>query len=234
MRQGCGLYNDTVPYLIHRVTQPPPLDGDFSAGSWADANTLDVANFHERSGEHHPRVQARVLYGNDGLYVGFHVNDQYVRCVTTEFQGPVCQDSCVEFFVEPAGTPTGYFNFEINCGGTMLLHFVRSPEPTNGVYADYDEVSAEAVSDVRIVSTMPQRVDPEIAEPTDWTLQYFVPFTLFERYKTGVGRGPGVQWRANFYKCADRTSHPHWASWSPVTGELSFHKPDCFDVIEFA
>ena len=23
-------------------------------------------------------------------------------------------------------------------------------------------------------------------------------------------------WRANFYKCGDDTSHPHWAAWSPL------------------
>ncbi|MEW6117215.1 MAG: carbohydrate-binding family 9-like protein, partial [Nitrospirota bacterium] len=40
------------------------------------------------------------------------------------------------------------------------------------------------------------------------------------------------EWRANFYKCGDATSHPHWASWAPVEA-LNFHLPHCFGTICF-
>ena len=39
-------------------------------------------------------------------------------------------------------------------------------------------------------------------------------------------------WRGNLYKCGDRTSHPHWAAWSPVD-ELNFHLPRCFGTLRF-
>ena len=49
----------------------------------------------------------------------FEVEEEHVRAVTTEDNGPVWEDSCVEFFVaDPVGD--GYFNFEINCIGTAL------------------------------------------------------------------------------------------------------------------
>jgi len=37
--------------------------------------------------------------------------------------------------------------------------------------------------------------------------------------------------RGNFFKCGDETSHPHWASWSPISEELNFHRPETFGSI---
>ena len=35
--------------------------------------------------------------------------------------------------------------------------------------------------------------------------------------------------RANFYKCGDKTAHPHFLSWSPVSTEKpDFHRPEFF------
>jgi hypothetical protein len=44
----------------------------------------------------------------------------------------------------------------------------------------------------------------------------------------------GVRWKANFYKCADKTSHPHWLTWSPVDYPTpKFHLPQFFGTLEF-
>ena len=35
--------------------------------------------------------------------------------------------------------------------------------------------------------------------------------------------------KANFYKCGDLTSHPHYLSWSPIgTPKPDFHRPEYF------
>jgi len=39
--------------------------------------------------------------------------------------------------------------------------------------------------------------------------------------------------RGNFYKCAEDNSHPHWASWASMGGELNFHLPDRFGWFSF-
>jgi len=44
----------------------------------------------------------------------------------------------------------------------------------------------------------------------------------------------GTEWRANCFKCADETSHPHWASWAPIGEALNFHQPQYFGVFHFA
>ena len=79
---------------------------------------------------------------------------------------------------------------------------------------------------------MPPVVEPEIQVPTIWVIEYAIPLDLFSRYAGPLGDLAGQAWRANFYKCGDRTSHPHWAAWSPVD-RLDFHMPECFGVLVF-
>jgi hypothetical protein len=80
---------------------------------------------------------------------------------------------------------------------------------------------------VEIRSSLPRRVEPEVAEPLTWQLAFWIPRGVLERYVGGLGPLAGQVWRANAYKCGDLTSHPHWASWAPLDGR-NFHLPHCF------
>jgi hypothetical protein len=151
----------------------------------------------------------------------------------------------VEFFVEPrAGR--GYFNFEINCGGTLLLYYCQPPpavatgnpgpqaaksSPTKKTV--FNPVPWDLGRQVAIYHSLPQVVDPEIETDTEWRIEYFIPFAIFEHIFGPLGPISGQVWRANFYKCADNTSHPHWLSWAPLNGEISFHLPQYFAPIRF-
>jgi hypothetical protein len=73
-------------------------------------------------------------------------------------------------------------------------------------------------------------VEPEVAGPVTWQMRYKVPVALFEAFAGPVACGGGAVWRGNFYKCGDKTSHPHWLSWAPVTS-LNFHLPACFGTL---
>jgi len=56
---------------------------------------------------------------------------------------------------------------------------------------------------------------------------------LFETFVGPLGAPSGQIWRANFYKCADESSHPHWGSWADIGERLDFHQPECFGEIIF-
>jgi hypothetical protein len=88
--------------------------------------------------------------------------------------------------------------------------------------------------EVRIHHSMPSVVTPEIEKDTEWYIEYRVPLDLFEKYVGPLGPPTGQEWRANFYKCADRSSHPHWAAWAPIGEKLSFHIPWYFGTLRFA
>jgi len=220
-------------YTIHRAAQPPAFKGDWSAGLWAEVPSLRIDHFHEASSRHRPITEAKLLFDDARLYVFFRVQDRYVRAVAEDFQGRVWEDSCAEAFLQPR-EGRGYFNFEMNCGGTLLLSYIEDPRRTPEGFARFTPVAGQEVAKMRIYHSMPVRVDPEIREPVEWYLEYSIELSLFEAYLGQAVRPAGERWRGNFYKCGDKTSHPHWAAWSPIGEQLNFHCPEYFGVLEFA
>ena len=218
-------------YPIYPVRHRPNIDGAWDSPVWTDTPFMEISHFRPESSGHHPRTRVKMQYGIEGLYGIFRVDDQYVRSIHRRHQDPVYKDSCVEFFVHP-NDKGGYFNFEFNCGGTLLASYVIDPTRMGNGLADCSWLSKEDVRQIKIYHSLPKRTDPEIQEAVTWYLEFYIPFSLLERYTGPLDVKPGVTWRCNFYKCADETSHPHWASWSPVD-ELNFHLPHCFGELVF-
>jgi hypothetical protein len=177
---------------------------------------------------HMPKTQVKLMYDSNALYIIFRVEDKYIRAIA-QHQGNVCRDSCVEFFFTPSeDIETGYFNLEVNCGGTMLFHHQLVPRENPTVIAEED------CRRIEIFNSLPKTIETEIKVPTVWTICYRMPFDILEKYSKVAKPRKGVAWRANFYKCADATSQPHWLTWSKVNRpKPDFHVPECFGRIEF-
>ncbi|MEN8255794.1 MAG: carbohydrate-binding family 9-like protein [Verrucomicrobiota bacterium] len=222
-----------MEYIVNRTDVRPRLKGLWDGAAWGDVEPLDVACFLRDSSDHRPQTLAKLLYDDTAIYGIFKVRDQYVRCRETEFQGEVWFDSCVEFFFQPDGAE-GYFNFEFNCGGALLAHYNRIDSP--GAEPPPASLDAEDGRAIGIHHSLPPVVDPELEEETTWLLEFAIPFAVLSKHVGEVRGVEGWAWRANFYKCAEANSHPHWASWSPLEeGQIpNFHQPECFGTIRFA
>lgn len=221
-----------MQYRVRPLTSLPDETCDWKSNVWRDIQPLAINQFHERSSDHHPIVSAKLGYTADAICVIFCVQDQFVKSVCLNYQDTVCQDSCVEIFVEPK-SKHGYFNFEVNCGGTLLLYYIEDATPEAGQFKKFRKVPVERAREIRISSTMPKSTPTEIANPIEWRLEMVIPRTVIEPDVGPIELAAGQVWRANLYKCADGTSHPHWASWSPIGPNLSFHKPDRFGELVF-
>lgn len=219
-------------YTLARLDAPPALDGCWNGGGWHGVPPLSIARFHPRSSIHRPIAEAKAAWSDEGLHVIFRVQDRYVRCVHTGFQAPVYKDSCAEFFMRPGGTGP-YLNFEMNAGGTLLATCIADWTRTPDGFAKFERLDARWDAAISRFHSLPERVEPEIATPVQWALQYTLPWPLFESC-TGAGRPKsGDAWTGNFYKCGDETSHPHWAAWAPVGEVLNFHQPERFGRLVF-
>ncbi|MBZ0155281.1 MAG: carbohydrate-binding family 9-like protein [Alphaproteobacteria bacterium] len=218
-------------YVVQRARARPEMKGAWDGFAWNGVEFLEVACFRPESSVHRPRTRVKLLYDDDGLFGIFSVEDRYIRCVHSRYMDPVYRDSCVEFFVR-SRADTGYFNFEFNCGGALLCSYITDPTRTSEGFREYAGIPERDGRQVEIYHSMPAFIDPEIAEAVSWTLEFFIPFSLLEKYTGPLGELPGTRWRANFYKCGDGTSHPHWAAWSPVDA-LNFHLPHCFGTLLF-
>jgi len=225
--------NETT-YTVAKATLLAELNGLWDGPAWGPVASLHIRHFHPRSSNHRPVTEAKLLHNDQNIYVLFRVRDQYVRSVVTTMHGPVCQDSCVEFFLRTR-LDKGYFNFEINAGGTLHVSYIEDCKRLpDGGFAKFEFLKPELARQVHLFHSLPDVVEPEIADPTEWLVECCVPVPVLEQYVGAIGPLSGQEWRANFYKCGDLTSHPHWASWAPIGTELNFHAPEFFAPIRFA
>lgn len=218
-----------LTYKVHKLSAPIKVDGNWDKPQWKEIEPILISKHMGKTPEHRPKVEAKLAYDDQAIYVIYRVEDQYVRAVAQNYQDSVCRDSCAEFFFTP-GMNLGltYFNVEINCGGTMLLHY----HPADGKTVPVESSDCDTV---QIAHSLPKIVDPEITAPTTWTLEYRMPFDLIQKYCPAATKpAPGAAWRANLYKCADATSHPHWLTWSYVDfPKPKFHMPEFFGSLLF-
>jgi hypothetical protein len=214
---------------VKRLTTPLTGNANWSKSPWNDIQSELIQNYMGAKPGHLPKTEVKIAYDDTAIYVIFRVEDKYVRAVVAEHQDCVCTDSCVEFFFTTGSDVSkGYFNLEMNCGGTMLLHFQLGRGKNNIV------IPKSECNKIKCSHSLPRIIDPEIEEPTIWTVEYKIPISLLERYSQVTTPEPHAIWRANFYKCADKTSHPHWLTWAPIDlPKPDYHVPQAFGTLEF-
>jgi hypothetical protein len=202
---------------------------DWNKPPWQEISPEPIRNHMGEKPAHFPKTEVKIAYDDVAIYVMFRVEDRYVRAIAAKHQDSVCGDSCVEFFFTPGSDVSrGYFNLEMNCGGTLLFHF------NSGARNGTIEIPASDCEKMAKTNSLPRILNPEIREPVIWTVAYAIPLALLSRYCRVTMPKPRTLWRANFYKCADCTSHPHWLTWAPVDyPKPNFHLPESFGVLEF-
>jgi hypothetical protein len=187
-----------------------------------ESHRIDVVNWNEFS--YRPKVSFQIAYDEDNLYLRYEVKEDCVRARATENNGHVWLDSCVEFFLSPEGDDE-YYNLECNCIGTKLLGY-RKP----GVQPEH--ASDEIINNIRVCSSLGNEPFEEKTGDFSWFLEMEIPWESFWKYR--VSELEGKTMRANFYKCGDELSKPHFLSWNPIhTERPSFHQPRFFGELRF-
>jgi hypothetical protein len=230
-------------YDVQKLDKAMVIDANWDKPQWHNIQSLEIKNRMGDKPRFTPQVKAKMMYDDQNLYVIFRVNDKYVKSVVKKINGPVYEEPAVEFFFSPdTEFPNKYFNLEINCIGTPLMHFnnfekinegktVKTSTPLN----DSDIVKIEiAHAFSSPFDTLTQVVDKEITEPVTWTLEYRIPLNMLEKYSKIVHPTPGIEWKANFYNIAEQGSNIHFLTWSPVNNPIpNFHLPPFFGTITF-
>ena len=210
-------------YIVHKTDAHLHIDGNWNKQIWKRTKSLLINNENDWGSSHKPQTDAKLCYDNENIYVIFRVKDQYLKCATSRHNGPVWQDSCVEFFFSPYSIAIQkYFNIEVNCNGYAYMAFQRDSK------IDYDLFPIEDIEATKIVHTLNSLAVKEIEQPIEWFIEYKLPFAMLAKYSAFLKPQKGTIWRANFYKCAENNSHPHWLSWTKIKSP----KPD-FHLIQF-
>ena len=164
-----------------------------------------------------PEARAYVTYDGEGLHALLCACESTISAEVKEFNGDVCRDSCLEFFLQPFEDDARYINIEVNAAGTALI----------GIGADrFDRVCLEKQPEGMNICASRHRGGW-------WAVAYDLPFALIEEL---YGRHPmqGDVMRGNFYKC-DETIHPHFGSWAPIMNAFpDFHLSRYFGKLKLA
>lgn len=158
-----------------------------------------------------------VAHTGSALAILFHVRGMDLRSMNLADNGRQWEDSTCEFFVADPSDGT-YYNFETNCIGTILG--AKGAGRAGRTVRDMAQMAG-----IRRFSSLPAAERDLNGAVYEWTVCELIPFGLI-----GLsGASLPVSLRANFYKCADLTAHPHFLSWNPVQcPEPDFHRPEFF------
>ena len=183
---------------------------------------IDQVNWRETFPEK-PEVTVEVSSDEEALTLKYHVTGEQLRAVTTEDQGPVWEDSCVEFFCQVPGD-THYMNFECNCIGAMVASRRKSRTE------DVQPLSPAEMARIERQCSFPREAFEEKDGLFTWEVKLRIPLDLIFRERKP--EFPLVL-RANFYKCADKTKKPHFLSWRPIDlPKPNFHCPEFFGEVK--
>ena len=184
--------------------------------------TIDVLNWSLAYG-YKPETKFKIARSEDSLFIYFNVVENNVKAMYTADQDPVWQDSCVEFFCTLPGQ-NFYYNFEFNCIGTCLVTAREGRDENVRPFAD------DQLKQIERYASLGKKPFDEKNERTAWELCVKIPFTLIGINEKKLPE----KLCANFYKCGDETTVPHYVSWSPIkTENPDFHRPEFFGEVWF-
>ncbi len=203
---------------------PYPDIGEVSARLDESGTKVQVTEVNWKEFPYKPDVGFTLAYTNNELLLKYYITENWFKAEKTEINDPVYEDSCVEFFVSPDDTGV-YYNMEFNALGTCLMGAGKDRHSR-------ERADKEIIKKIRNRSSVGKNPVHERTGVFSWTITIAIPFEVFFHHE--ISELEGKKFRANFYKCGDKLSVPHYLSWNPVgTEKPDFHRPEYFGLLRF-
>ncbi len=200
----------------------PIFDGQ---PDWGRVPSARLGNFHwEKEVPYRPAAFAQLCaVRGQGVFVRMWSFEEPVRAAASRRDDPVYEDSCLECFLNPFPEQENYLNIEMNPKGVFLAEF-----------------GPGRVGRTRLAELTP--LSPEVSpfslatpQGDAWGVLLSIPCELLEAVYRRPFLAAPCKMRGNFYKCGDKTEHPHFGAFFPVDSEtLGFHNPLRFGTIALA
>lgn len=157
-------------------------------------------------------VQAwgQLAWDETGIYVNLRAKEAVIRCEELEPLSPVCEDSCLEFFIRPTEA-LNYFNFEYNYACN--------------VYLGYGTGNKDLIR--LIMQDQKATFQPKSYKTEDgWGVTYHIPFTFIRQFFPNYEAYEGLKFYGNFYRSGEKAESPFGMSWNPIDPNgTTFHCP---------
>ena len=184
-------------------------------------NQIDTINWPAYS--YKPKLSFRIGHTGKEIWLKYYVTEKNILARETRINGEVYKDSTVEFFISVDAK--NYYNFEFNCIG--ITHLAHGPGRGNRNFVD-----PEIVKKIEIESSLGNKPFEEKSGNFEWEMMIRIPVACFAFDK--IKTLSGLKATANFYKCGDETSEPHYVTWNPIgTENPDYHCPQYFGKVQF-
>lgn len=174
--------------------------------------------------EYVSETQADFIIAHDQHEILLHykVAEQYL--IANEVNnGPIHNDSCVEFFIA-FGQDEAYYNLEFNCLGFTKIGF------GTGRY-HRALLPVELIKQLSFLSKINSNLRSR-GEGFEWEILLIIPKEIFIYHQ--ISSFDQLKAKGNFYKCGDNLPEPHFLSWSMVNADQpDFHRTESFGLLEF-
>ena len=171
-----------------------------------------------------PDVDFAIAHSNEHLLLKFYVTEKHVRAINLMPNGPVYNDSCVEFFIS-WGEDKTYYNLEFNCSGTCNFGY--------GEIRDRRTPICESLIKRVLYQSVFKSLNMQEPSLIHWELTLKIPVEVFAHHQFASFNDRSC--RVNFYKCGDLLPQPHYLSWTEIhSAEPNFHLPEFFGKAFFA
>jgi hypothetical protein len=217
---------------VRRATGPIKLDGKLDEPDWAQATASSpfVDNATGAAAPH--KTQAKILYDDNNLYLGYTVEDPDITADITQHDGKLYTQDVVELMVDADGDGQTYEEFEVS--------------PTNVTFDTYlptyrANSNDPSLNDWESGMKSAAVIDGTANDPSDtdkgYTVEAAIPLAAFKGKQTKPLRIPpipGDHWRANLYQLDLGKGQPlEGYAWSP-TMVPDFHALAQFGELDFA
>ncbi|WP_433931846.1 carbohydrate-binding family 9-like protein [Sorangium cellulosum] len=176
--------------------------------------------------------EARLLWDDGFLYVGFDVSDQTITGgFPADARDPhLWERDTVEVMIDPDGDGDNKDYYEIQISPQNLVfdsQFDDYNAPRGGVNGPFghEEWSAGLTSAVELRGTIDDGADQD----RGYVVEAKIPWRSFAKARS-TPPSPGDAWRMNFYAMQNNGG----AAWSPILGEGNFHRARRFGRVRFA
>lgn len=167
-----------------------------------------------------PRAEFRIACTPEAFVINYRATEQSVKATYTADNDAVWTDSCMEFFLSPSPADGVYYNLECNCIGTVLLG-------ARGGSVPKAHATPQVMQGIKRWSSLGREPFAERMGEATWQVALVVPFEAYWHHKISADATQTM--RANFYKCGDDLSQPHFLSWNPIVFDKpNFHLPEYF------
>jgi len=188
-------------YIIKKIADGANID-------WDSIAPAEITNYSENDIGYYPKAWAKVCHDGEKFYVKFRAEEDKILGTLRNYNDPVSENSCVEFFVNPyPHVREDYMNFETNCLGALLLGFGYI-KPRGRLWHILPE-------EFGIVTTVK---DPADYNGEYWEINGSIPFSIINSVYGAEGLGSGSKMRGNFFTVCAHPDYKHAGTWNPTPG----------------